>query len=469
MTTPTATHQNTASASSSTAPPEPPAGSSPRRRAPMSLVVAGSAVAGFLSAAALVAAPVVPATETALTGALLCGFAIGWAALAGLSARFTTQPQRWATVPAVLLGVGGAALLALGSSAHPTIDWVWPPVMIALVLWMAVRIHRDMASRPARWLLYPVVGAMALAAVGGASQSVGTAVDASSVAMPGRLVDVGGHRLHLSCTGSGSPTVVVEAGGGEMAANLGWVTQSVSRETRICAYDRAGRGWSEDAGSPQDAVAISTDLNTLLDRANVPGPYVIAGHSFGGLYALTFAARHPEEVAGMVLIDSTAPHYDGIRPTPRPATSRSYDVLARFAALASSVSRLGAGRLYAKVAPFDLPAAEREQVRVSTATPGMLRTTIEEYGRANDSMEEAASLQDFGDKPLVALSAGVGSDADWPQKQQRLASLSTQGIHRVVDGATHEGLVGDPAHALTTSRAILEVVESVRTGRPLPR
>lgn len=133
------------------------------------------------------------------------------------------------------------------------------------------------------------------------------------------------------------------------------------------------------------------------------------------------------------------------------------------------MSRLGAGRLYAKVAPFDLPAAERDQVRVSTATPGMLRTTIEEYGRANDSMQEAASLRDFGDKPLVALSAGVGSDADWPHKQQRLASLSTQGIHRVVDGATHEGLVGDPAHALTTSRAILEVVESVRTGQLLPR
>jgi pimeloyl-ACP methyl ester carboxylesterase len=334
---------------------------------------------------------------------------------------------------------------------------------------MAMRIHRDLASRVARWLLYPVVVAMGLAAVGGAYQSVGTAVDTSSVAMPGRLVDVGGHRLHLNCTGSGSPTVVVEAGGGEMAANLGWVTQSVSHETRICVYDRAGRGWSEDAGSPQDALAISTDLDTLLHRANVPGPYVIAGHSFGGLYALTFAARHPDEVAGMVLIDSTAPHYDTADGITRPATSRSYDVLARFAALASSVSRLGAGRLYAMVAPFELPAAERDQVRVSTAKPGMLRTTIEEYGRANDSMQEAGTLRDFGDKPLMALSAGVGSDADWPQKQQRLASLSTDGIHRVVDGATHEGLVGDPVHALTTSRAILEVVESVRTGQPLPR
>ncbi len=104
--------------------------------------------------------------------------------------------------------------------------------------------------------------------------------------MPGRLVDVGGHRLHLSCTGSGSPTVVLEAGGGAMAANLGWITPAVAHDTTICVYDRAGRGWSEDADAPQDAVAISTDLHTLLQRAGVPGPYVIAGHSFGGLYAL---------------------------------------------------------------------------------------------------------------------------------------------------------------------------------------
>ena len=99
----------------------------------------------------------------------------------------------------------------------------------------------------------------------------------------------------------------------------------------------------------------------------------------------------------------------------------------------------------------------------------MLRTTIEEYGRANDSMQEAASLHDFGDKPLVVLSAGVGSDADWPQKQHRLAALSTDSVHRVVDGASHEALVGDPVHAPTTSAAILEVVNAVRTGKPLSK
>ena len=434
--------------------------------APMALVVAGSLVTGFLAAVALAAAPVVATTESALTGAVLCGFAIGWAVLAGLSARFGAQPWRWAAVPAVVLGAGGIALLALGSSAHPAVDWVWPPVL-ARTRTLDGRAGPSRRDQPgARWLLYPVIGAMGLAGVGGAYQTVGTAM-APSPSMPGRLVDVGGHRLHLSCSGTGSPTVVVEAGGGEMAANLGWITPTVERDTTICVYDRAGRGWSEDADSPQDALAISTDLHTLLHRAGVVGPYVMAGHSFGGLYALTFAANHPDEVAGLVLIDSTSPHYGaetGAAPVPE-----SYDVVSRVAALTSSVARLGVGRLYSTIAVSDLPPRQLQELQASTATAATLRSTIEEYARANSSMDEAASLRDFGDKPLMVLSAGVGSAADWSQKQERLAALSTDSVHRVVDGATHEGLVGDATHAATTSRAILEVVSAVRTGQPLSR
>ena len=121
--------------------------------------------------------------------------------------------------------------------------------------------------------------------------------------MPGQLIDVGGHRLHLSCTGSGTPTVVLEPGAGEMSSILGWIAPAVARATRVCVHDRAGRGWSEPADSAQDGAQIATDLRALLERGHVPGPYVLAGHSFGGLYVLTFAACYPNEVAGMVLVD----------------------------------------------------------------------------------------------------------------------------------------------------------------------
>src|SRR5215208_3224317 len=159
--------------------------------------------------------------------------------------------------------------------------------------------------------------------------------------MPGQLIDVDGHRLHLSCTGAGAPTVVLEPGAGEMSSNLGWITPAVARDTRVCVYDRAGRGWSEPASTAQDGAQIATNLHTLLQRGHVPGPYVLAGHSFGGLYVLTFAARYPDEVAGMVLVDSTAPASAAKLKTASRYDGGSYDVLGRVSALISSTARLG--------------------------------------------------------------------------------------------------------------------------------
>src|SRR3954452_5731911 len=284
-----------------------PAAVPPRRRGHIGWIVAGSLVTGLAAALLLAFAPFIPAEERAVTGAVLCGFALGWATLAVLSVRFTDQPQRWAAAPALFMGLGGLLLLGFGSSAHGVLDWLWPPALLALAIWMVVRAHRQLRSRTARWLLYPVIAVLALAAMGGAYATLGAAADARAYPMPGQLIDVGGHSLHLSCTGTGSPTVVLQPGGGEMSSNMAWIAPAVSRGTRVCVYDRAGRGWSEPAYTPQDAAQIATDLHTLLQRGHVPGPYVLAGHSFGGLYVLTFAARYPNEVAGMVLVDSTAP------------------------------------------------------------------------------------------------------------------------------------------------------------------
>jgi pimeloyl-ACP methyl ester carboxylesterase len=430
-------------------------------------IVAGSLATGLVAALLLVAAPFIPAEENALTGAVLCGFALGWAMLAVLSVRFTDQPQRWAAAAALVMGAGGLLLIVFGSSVSGVLDWVWPPVMLALAIWMIVRVHRRLRSRSGRWLLYPVIAVLALASIGGGYQTVGAAADARANPMPGQLIDVGGHRLHLSCTGSGSPTVVLEPGGGEMSSNLGWITPAVARDTRVCVYDRAGRGWSEPADTAQDGVQIATDLHTLLQRGHVPGPYVLAGHSFGGLYVLAFAARYPDEVAGLVLVDSTAP---AAQPGPAsPDDEGSDDVMDRVSALVSTSARLGLGRLYGQVAVGDLPPRSRDEVRASTATASNLRSTIDEYVQANAAVQQAASLTDFGDKPLIVLTAGSGNDAAWTAKQNHLATLSTDSVHRVIDGATHEALVGDEKYAAATTQAILDVVSTVRSSGPLVR
>jgi pimeloyl-ACP methyl ester carboxylesterase len=429
-------------------------------------LVAGSLTIGLLAALALAAAPFVPAEEARVAGAVLWGVALGWAMLAVLSARTTDQPQAWAAVPAVFMGLGGLALLVFGSSVDQVLAWVWPPVLLVLVVWMVVQARAHLRSRSRRWLLYPVLGMMAVASLGGGYEAVSAATDAAPV-MPGRRIDVGGHALHLHCIGTGSPTVVLQPGGGEMSWHMGWIAPRVAADTRVCVYDRPGRGWSDPVDTAQDASQIATDLHTLLQAGDVPGPYVLAGHSFGGLYVLTYAARYPDEVAGMVIVDTTAPHE-----TPSVTGSnepRSYDPVDRVATLISTSARVGLTRLYAPNEGGALPAQARDGVRANVATGSNLRSFIDEFARANSSMAEAGSLTDFGAKPLVVLTAGTGRDADLIASHERLATMSTNSAHRVVDGATHEDLIQDEDHSVATSQAIHDVVEALRNTTPLTR
>jgi pimeloyl-ACP methyl ester carboxylesterase len=421
---------------------------------------------GLVVALLLVAAPFISAQESRLTGAVLCGFAVGWVLLAVLSVRFTDQPQRWALVPALLMGLGGLLLVAFGSSVQAVLNWVWPPVMLALAIWVIVRVHRQLGSRGARWLLYGVVGVLALASVGGGYETVREAMDTRAYPAPGRLIDVGGHRLHLNCTGSGSPTVVLEPGAGNMSSTLGWITPAVAKNTRVCVYDRAGRGWSEPADAPQNGVQIATDLHTLLQRGEVPGPYVLAGHSFGGLYVLTYAARYPDEVAGLALLDSTAP---ASRASAAGLPDRtSYDVTDRVSALVSSSARVGLGRLFSTLAASGLPPRSSDEMRARMATANSIHSTIAEYLKPS-AADQAAALTDFGTKPLIVLTAGSGHDAAWTAAQNHLATLSTNSVHRVIPGATHASLITEQRDAAATAQAVLDVVSSVRSARPLAK
>jgi pimeloyl-ACP methyl ester carboxylesterase len=437
-----------------------------RRRGHPGWIVSGSLAAGLLAALLLVADPFVPATEDGATGAVLIGFAVGWAVLFALFALLTDQPQRWALLPALFLGFSGLGLMVFGETLRPAVDWVWPPALLAVAILMIIGIRRNVRSR-SRWLLYPVIAVLVLASMGGGVETAGEALDAKAYPMPGQLIDVGGHSLHLSCTGTGSPTVVLEPGSGEMSSNMGWIAPAVAAKTRVCVYDRAGRGWSQPATTPQDGAQIATDLHTLLQRGNVPGPYVLAGHSFGGLYVLAFAARYPDEVAGMVLVDSTAPKAAGAEAAP--PDSASATLIAKVTALLSIPARFGVGRLYGMVAFDSLPPRSRDEVRASLATAANLRSGIDEFVQANTAMVQAGALTGFGDKPLVVLTAGVGSDATHLASQDHLATLSTNSVHRTVEGAVHEALVSDQGPAAVTAQSILDVVTAVSTGKPLAR
>ena len=128
---------------------------------------------------------------------VLLGFAVGWALLAVLSVRFSDQPQRWAAAPAVFMAVVGVASLIGSATVHDVLGWMWPLALFVLVVWMLLRARRQLHSRSARWLLYPVLAVLGIAAVGGGYETVRESLDARAYPPPGQLFDVGGHQLHL--------------------------------------------------------------------------------------------------------------------------------------------------------------------------------------------------------------------------------------------------------------------------------
>lgn len=137
-----------------------------------------------------------------------------------------------------------------------------------------------------------------------------SAMAASAPQAPGTLVDLGGHRLHVDCTGKGSPTVVVENGLGDFSFDWILVQTRVSQFTRICSYDRAGYAWSDPGPKPRTLAQINLELRDALTKVGEQGPFVLVGHSFGGPVVRNFAVTHPQDVAGMVLVDAA---FEGMR------------------------------------------------------------------------------------------------------------------------------------------------------------
>ena len=425
--------------------------------------VAGSMIAGAATALVLVVLAFGGAVEPVITGLALLGFACGWALLA-VTTRRTRQPQPWAWAPATALAVVGLAIVVIRPSDDVMrgAGWVWPVLLLASVVWVARRSRRSLHHWSRSVVLYPVLALAALAAVGGGYEKVSEVRDAS--AMTGRLIDVGGHAMRISCTGSGSPTVVLEPGLGESGAMMaGWIQPAVATSTRVCVYDRPGRGWSQSPAHPQDAVANAADLHALLARAEVDGPYVLVGHSSGGAYVKVFAAQYPDQVAGMVLLDAQPSE----AMTRLPGYPTMYAGLRRGMALAPSLARTGALRLFYKTALAGLPPEARDEVRVGWSRPSQYRSLRDELVALPQALIESQALASIGDKPLIVVTAEKDAMAGWLPLQEEMTGLSTNSVQRLLPGATHASLTEDDAESQDSVQAVLDVVGAVRSGRAL--
>jgi pimeloyl-ACP methyl ester carboxylesterase len=433
-------------------------------RGHIGLIVLASVVAGLLLGLLFDVFVFGGSRETVITGFALLSLAGGCELLAELSIRRTDQPQYWARIAALCFGVMGAAVVILRPSGHilRLLGWVWPILLLVLVVWMFRQSRRSLHNWSRRVVLYPSFGVLALVAVGGAIE---TGIEATTTHDPppgGRTYLVAGHRLYLRCTGTGSPVVVLFNGLGERTPSWAWVQDDVMRQTRVCVFDRAGEGWSGAGVGAQDAHQLSADAHGLLRAASVPGPYVVAGHSVGGTYALAYAMDYPGDVAGVGLLDSSTPYQFDL-----PTYPRFYSVAHRLSGLLPPLARAGIVRAYVTAGGSSLPGAAKSQAEWFASSPRELNADRLEFAELPTVFRQDKALTSLNGKPLFVLTADAGAQGGWMAAQNRLANLSTDSLHQTAHGASHQALLEEPGYAAQSARAIEAVVQAVRTGAPL--
>ena len=204
------------------------------KRGHIGRIVIGSIGTGLVAALILVFLVLPGATEPVVLSAAMLSFAVGWAMLAVLSTRRTSQPQTWARVPAAAMAIAGAALLVSqpGDQAMSALGWIWPPAVLVLAIWMMRSVRRALRSRTRNWLVQPVCAVLAIAAVAGGAETVLESMDHTLQAPAGQTYEVAGHKMFLRCTGTGSPTVLLSSGFGERSPSWAWIVNSVATTTR---------------------------------------------------------------------------------------------------------------------------------------------------------------------------------------------------------------------------------------------
>ena len=315
---------------------------------------------------------------------------------------------------------------------------------------------------------------IALPLMGLAYQSLSTLVDQKKYPAPGQLIDIGGYRLHLYCMGehtNGRPTVILEQGLGGTSPAWAWIQPEVAKVTQACAYDRDGLGWSDPAprGTRRDGKQAAEELHTLLQKASIPAPYVLVGHSSGGLYALFFAHQYPKDVTGLVLLDSSHPN----QWISTPAGQESYVSNARTYSVVPALARLGLLRLKANSQPpLDLPDLQKKEILAFNSATKDWDAQAAEFSATKELDDEVRAAGSLGDLPLYVLTAtDHGGPAEmeqaWQVLQDELAQLSTNSVHKVLEGARHESLWADPRFTGESVHAILKVIDAAEHDAPV--
>lgn len=299
-----------------------------------------------------------------------------------------------------------------------------------------------------------------VAAVSGvAYQGVATRVDLARNPAPGRLVDVGGRRLHLWCTGSGKPTVILESGlGGSSLVDWSKVQPELSSFTRVCSYDRAGMGYSDAGPSPRTARRIAYELAQLLDHADIRDSVVLVGASIGGLFARLFASEHEDRVVGLVLVDAS--HEDQRMDIPP------------IAPLVPLLAWTGVFRLlgvsFGPMPPRSAPPSMQRAARATAFRASAYETTANEGIHLPQSAAEVRATRRTLSIPVVVVTAGLDADTAWQRLQRDQVELSARGCQIIAARSGHAIALGQPSAIVQPVRAIVRNVRE-RIDAPLCR
>lgn len=308
------------------------------------------------------------------------------------------------------------------------------------------------------WLGVAVALVVGLILAGTIYESVSEAADIQAYPPLGQMVDVGGYRLHINCSGTGSPAVVIDAGWGDWSLLWSGVQAEVSKTTQVCTYDRAGMGYSESGPLPRNAAQFAKELHTLLERANLAGPFVLVGHSMGGLPVRVFVHDYPTEVRGVVLIESMNPRQSTQHPAESgaPVASQSSSN-----SLPSLTARIGLVRLLGGPLGFihALPPEAKLAYAAFSVTPRSIQAWADEGTGMPESFAQADAVKSFGDLPLIVLSARLNQQKDWQAMQVELLGLSSNSLQLIADRSGHNIEIEQPDAAVA---AILKMVTQLR-------
>jgi pimeloyl-ACP methyl ester carboxylesterase len=300
-----------------------------------------------------------------------------------------------------------------------------------------------------RWTLRILVGLCGLIVVtaltGATYQWLATRKDLAATPPPGHLVDIGGYRLHLWCTGDGAPAVILDTGLGGSSASWGFVQPDVARFTRVCSYDRAGMGYSDPGPTPRTARRIANELAELLVRSGIGGPVVLVGASIAGLNVRVFASDHPERVAGLVLVDAS--HEDQVHEVPP---------MARFVPLLSTIGVLRLFGVSFGQRIESLPPSVRQFARATSFRAAGYQAAADEIIHVRESASEVRSSRRKLTVPVLVITAGRGADENWRRLQRDQASLSERGCLMIAEQSGHVVPIDQPELIVDAIRIVVE-------------